>query len=86
MPLERDATVLQHDEFSLLGFIRISANNLQHPIVTPHRLVRRHVESVAQLVRHQDRADILQVAKLDDLIVDRGGRDRVETRSRLIVE
>ena len=43
-------------------------------------------ERVAQLVRHDDRADALEVAQLDDLLVDRHRRDRVEAGRRLVVE
>jgi hypothetical protein len=42
-----------------------------------HGLVGRHVEGVAKLVRHDDRAHVLDVAQLDDLVIDRQARDRV---------
>ena len=46
----------------------------------------RDVERVAQLVRHDDRADVLEIAQLDDLVVDRRRRDRIEAGRRLVVE
>ena len=51
-----------------------------------HRHVRGDVERVAQLVRDDDRADVLQIAQLDDLLVDGRRGDRVETGGRLVVE
>ena len=48
--------------------------------------VRRDVEGVAQLVRHDDRADVLEIAQLDDLVVHRRRGDRIEAGRRLVVQ
>ena len=50
------------------------------------RHVLGDVERVAQLVRDDDRADAFEVAQLDDLLVDRQRRDRIEAGRRLVVE
>ena len=55
-------------------------------LVRPPRLMRGDVERVAQLMRDDDRADVLEVAQLDDLVVDRQRRDRIEAGRRLVVE
>ena len=49
-------------------------------------LVGRDEKGVAQLVRHHDRPHLFEIAQLDDLLVHRDGRDRVEPRGRLIVQ
>ena len=63
-----------------------SAGTISMSLALAHRLVRRHEERVPQLVRHDDRADVLEVAQLDDLLVDRRRRNRIETGGRLVVE
>ena len=63
-----------------------SAGTISMPSPPPHGLVRRDVERVAQLVRDDDRAHVLQVAQLDDLLVHGDGRDRIEAGRRLVVE
>ena len=52
----------------------------------PTRFVRRDVERVAQLVRDHDRRHGLEIAELDDLVVDRRRGDRIEPGRRLVVE
>ena len=54
--------------------------------LSAHGLVRRDEERVAQLMGDDDRADVLEVAQLDHLFVDRRRRDRVEPGRRLVVE
>ena len=44
------------------------------------------VKRVAQLVRDHDRADALEIAQLDDLVVHGGRRDRIEPGRRLVVQ
>jgi hypothetical protein len=54
--------------------------------VLADRFVRGHAKRIPQLVRHDDRAHVLQVPELDDLVVDRIRRDRIEPGGRLVVE
>ena len=46
----------------------------------------RDEEGVAQLVRDEHRAHALEIAQLDDLLVHRQRRNRVEPGRRLVVE
>ena len=55
-------------------------------VLASHGLVRRNEKRIPQLVRDDDRAHVLEVAKLDHLLVDRDRRDRIETGGRLVVE
>jgi hypothetical protein len=48
--------------------------------------MRRDVERVAQLVRHDHRRDAIDVSQFDDLIVDRQRRDRIQPSGRFVVQ
>ena len=63
-----------------------SAGTMLNAAVLAHRLVGGDAERVAQLVRDDDRADVLEIAQLDDLVVDGVGGDRIEPGRRLVVE
>src|SRR5215208_4435063 len=83
--LEDDVAVLQHDELRLFRLLLIGRFDV-HPAVRAQRPVPGHEKGVAQLVGDDDGADALDVPKLHDLLVDRGGGNRVEPRRRLVVE
>src|SRR5262245_23938314 len=52
--LEGDEPILEHDEFGFLALDLVRRHDAM-PRAFPHGLVRRHEESVAQLVRDDDR-------------------------------
>ncbi len=62
------------------------ARSMRSLSAVARRGVLRDVERVAQLVRHHDRADALEIPQLDDLVVDGDRRDRIEPGRRLVVE
>src|SRR5690349_21810528 len=66
VPFERDAPFLQHDELGFLALLGVRRDDA-NPAVLPNRFPRGYPEGVAHLVRHDDRADVLEVAQLDDL-------------------
>jgi len=37
-------------------------------------------------MRHEDRGDLLQVAQLDDFVIDGGRDDRIQPRRRVVEE
>src|SRR5688572_16821232 len=83
--LEMNAAVLQHDELRLLALLGVGRHDLD-VLSIANRLVRRDPECVAQLVRHDDGAHVLEIAQLHDLVVHGVGSDRVEPGGRLVVE
>ena len=86
VPFERDPAVLEHDELRLRPPCLPAALSNAQLAVCAARRVLGDVERVAQLVRDDDRADALEVAQLDDLLVDGQRRDRIEAGRRLVVE
>ena len=68
------------------SFSGVAGIDLHLAVRVAHRHVRGDVEGIPQLMGHHDRADALEVAQLDDLVVDRNGRDRIEPCRRLVVQ
>src|SRR6478735_3282520 len=77
--LEGDEALLEHDELRLFALL-FGGRHDPDAVTVAHRLMRGHAEGIAHLVRDHDRADVLQVAQLDDLVVDSISRDRIEPR------
>jgi hypothetical protein len=48
--------------------------------------VQCNVVRIADLVRDENRGDVLEVAQLDDFVVDRRGRDGVQAGRRIVEE
>ena len=70
LPSKWITAVLQHDELGFVALLSRRPATISIVRRVAHGLVRRDVERVAQLVRDDDRADVLEVAQLDDLLVD----------------
>src|SRR3989442_13838245 len=64
---DQDAAVLQHDELGFIQLPVVGGFEPELPVVA-NRLVPGHIERITKLVRHQNRADILEIAQLHDLI------------------
>ena len=85
LSLEGDLAILEHDKHGLGLAVRSGRDEL-HPAACRHRLMGGDVERVSQLVRDDDGRHVIEVAKLDDLRVDRERGDRIETGRRFVVK
>src|SRR5262249_37584744 len=73
------------DEVCLFFLGRIGRHHSNRAVL-PYGAVCRYIKRVPQLVRYDNRADVLEVAQLDDLVVYGGGGNRIETGVRLVVQ
>src|SRR5262245_58132476 len=84
--LEDDEAVAQHDELGLPLLLRRGRHDLHFTALVAPGHVLGHEERVAQLMRDDDRAHVLEVAQLDHLLVHGRRRNRIETGRGLVVE
>ena len=84
-PLEIDPPVVKDHEDRLFGFLIAGGLNPREAAIA-NRLVRGHIHRVTNLVRHDNRGDLLQIAELDDFVVDRRRNDRIEPGRRIVKE
>src|SRR4030095_10539590 len=78
-PLETDLPLVEHHEVSLSGGV-LGKRQDAMAITLAHGPVRRDMERVSNLVRDDDRRDVLEVSQLDDLVLDARRPYRVDAR------
>ena len=82
-PLEIDPPVVKDHEDRLFGFLIAGGLNPSEAAIA-NRFVCGHIHRVTNLVRHDNRGDLLQIAELDDFVVDRRRNDRIEPGRRIV--
>src|SRR5258705_9835111 len=84
--LEDDQAIFEHDEFRFAFLFRRRRHDVYFPVLFAHGHVRGDVECIAQLMRHYDRADVFEVAQLDDFFVHCRRGDWIQPGGRLVVQ
>src|SRR6187200_2373068 len=84
-PLEDYFTVPEHQELRVVLIVKRRLLEL-HLALAVDRTMRRDVERIPELMGYDNRRHLLEIAQLDDLVVDGQRRDRVQAGCRLIIE